>query len=441
MKYIIIFIIIINIINLRANDKNFDKRAYFKYGTNIYTDAIVIPDEKVDSSDVTILFKILYDALSFTQVNPLENPGSYRAIAETEVILQDNQNIIKGRLNWIDTLFVDTFADTKSKNLYLEGQVTKRLATGKYTATIELITKIKQDNNNKTFDINIPSNKNNIISQPIFGTLLSKAKSSYFKPFIWDNKINFAAKQVDVLGCAILPSNSDLYYTLKRVSSKELNYKDDSINITSQITINPNINLKYNKIMESWELIPNTSNKSKISIITFQLPIEKLTPGNYQLTIKDNNSELKYETNFDIEWIDMPYSLRDFEYSYKILYYLTTDEQYKELTSGSDKEILKKMSDFWKSKDPTVGTPFNEALEQYYKRVDYAFFNFKTINENDGAKTARGKIYILYGQPTEISEHFVNGNAQEVWYYKKLNKKFIFEIRNAGIFELISIEG
>ena len=39
-----------------------------------------------------------------------------------------------------------------------------------------------------------------------------------------------------------------------------------------------------------------------------------------------------------------------------------------------------------------ANTPYNEEMAEYFSRVDYAFYNFQTINQKDGAKTDRGKI-------------------------------------------------
>ncbi len=419
--------------------RNFDKRNYFTYGVHTYTDVLLIPVAESDSADANVIFKILYDALTFTQVNPLENPEQFRAIATAEIIISDDQGIIRGRLSWIDTLFVKNFELTNSKDKYLEGLVNKRLAPGKYKISLDLIDKIEQKDNKNDFDIDIP-NKDNSFLKPIFGELKGEGNNSIFKPFIWDNKVNFSSKNIDVLSFSEnLSDNDKVYYSLKKVKSKSLNYVGDSIDITSEAKIIRNSSIKYNNALNLWEI--NSSVNSNTSIINFELPAEDLTPGTYNLAIFNNNSNRKSEITFDVEWIDIPYSLQDFDYSYRILQYILTDEQYDELSSGSDDEIMKKMSDFWQKKDPTIGTPFNEAVEQYYKRVDYSFFNFQSIKERDGAKTARGKIYILFGRPDDISNQFVDGKSQEIWRYNKLNKKFTFEIRDQSVFELISIEG
>lgn len=439
---ILLIIISINLFAQKRNNfdkRNYDKRNYFTYGVSSFVDAIVVPIDKNDSAEVNVVFKILYDALSFTQVNPLENPEPFRAIAEVEIVISDDQGIIRGRLPWKDTLFVKNNEITNSKDLYLEGTVNKRLAPGNYKISFDLIDKIKQNDDKKEFDIKIP-NKTNAIYKATFGEIINKDGKLLFKPFIWDNKVNFSSKNIDVICIKENENTNDKYfYSIKKIESKSLDYKGDSVDYTAEANLMFNKNIEFNTDSRMWEII-TIPNSNKV-LVNFKLPAQDLTPGTYNLTVFNESNTSKLETKFEVEWIDIPVSLLDFDYSYKILYYLLTDDEFDNLSSGSDNEIKKKMSEFWQKKDPTIGTPFNEAIEQYYKRVDYSFFNFQSIKERDGARTARGKIYILFGKPDEIFNQFVDGKSQEIWTYSRLNKKFFFEIRDKGVFELILIEG
>ena len=80
-------------------------------------------------------------------------------------------------------------------------------------------------------------------------------------------------------------------------------------------------------------------------------------------------------------------------------------------------------------------------MAEYFNRADYAFFNFKTIYEKDGAKTDRGKIYILYGAPDDVKNTMnEKGEAQEIWIYHKLRKQFTFETDKTDIIYLKEIK-
>ena len=67
-------------------------------------------------------------------------------------------------------------------------------------------------------------------------------------------------------------------------------------------------------------------------------------------------------------------------------------------------------------------------MTEYFRRVDYAFSNFRTLKEENGVLTDRGRIYILYGKPTSIERSLAPGGPpRELWTYASLNKEFIFE--------------
>ena len=95
---------------------------------------------------------------------------------------------------------------------------------------------------------------------------------------------------------------------------------------------------------------------------------------------------------------------------------------------------------FWAKRDPTPKTLYNELMAEYYRRVDYAYINFATLRERDGARTDKGKVYILYGQPTKIERKYTPGRpTEEIWYYEPIRRKFVFTDQY-GSFKLTSVE-
>ena len=110
------------------------------------------------------------------------------------------------------------------------------------------------------------------------------------------------------------------------------------------------------------------------------------------------------------------------------------------MQNGDESEMKANFDEYWKTKDPTPITPFNEAMSQYFSRVDYAFFNFQSISQIDGAKTDKGKIYILYGKPDKIDSEFINNRQEEVWTYTNFKKKYYFSTIATGLLKLSKIE-
>jgi GWxTD domain-containing protein len=83
--------------------------------------------------------------------------------------------------------------------------------------------------------------------------------------------------------------------------------------------------------------------------------------------------------------------------------------------------------DFWKKRDKDVSTPENETFRKYLTRIDESNKRFGSLSKI-GWKTDRGRVYILYGEPSEI-ERFPNQMDQkpyEIWHYNDIEGGVIF---------------
>jgi GWxTD domain-containing protein len=124
------------------------------------------------------------------------------------------------------------------------------------------------------------------------------------------------------------------------------------------------------------------------------------------------------------------------------LQYLMSANEFEEFMKLSDEEMKKQLEIFWKKRDPTPKTAYNEAMAEYYQRCDYALENFRTLSHADGIKTDRGKIYVLYGPPTKTDRFLTpNTSPKEIWYYDNLQLKFVFiDESRSGNYKLLSSE-
>ena len=130
----------------------------------------------------------------------------------------------------------------------------------------------------------------------------------------------------------------------------------------------------------------------------------------------------------------MPLSLENPRDAIPPMIHIMTDEEFKELSSGSRELQIKKLYAYWKKDDPTPETAYNERMDEFYRRADYAYFNFaRNARLLDGAMTDRGKIYILYGPPTNIERTFLLGEQPvEIWTYSNNVKKIVKFQDNGG---------
>jgi GWxTD domain-containing protein len=126
----------------------------------------------------------------------------------------------------------------------------------------------------------------------------------------------------------------------------------------------------------------------------------------------------------------------------EITYIATPGElkMFDQLTPEGKKRFIE---EFWRKRDPTLDTPENEFKIEHYRRIGYANLHFSRTKEtNDGWHTDMGRIYILYGEPSEIERHPLMAESKpwERWNYNELQggSYFIFVDEDGyGVYRLI----
>ncbi len=108
-------------------------------------------------------------------------------------------------------------------------------------------------------------------------------------------------------------------------------------------------------------------------------------------------------------------------------YVATTNEikQYEGLETLDGKR--KFLYEFWRSRDMNPATQLNEAYQDYMNRVQRCNERYTSMGK-EGWKTDRGRIYLLYGEPTEIERYPNEQNTKpyEIWHYNELQGGVIF---------------
>jgi len=105
-----------------------------------------------------------------------------------------------------------------------------------------------------------------------------------------------------------------------------------------------------------------------------------------------------------------------------LVYLMTAAEQgsYPSLTLEGKRRWLRL---FWEKRDPTPGTPGNEAQDDFYKRIADANRRFREGGSAQipGWRTDRGRIFIKYGPPDEVLSRPQAGGTRpfEVWKYTR----------------------
>ena len=176
---------------------------------------------------------------------------------------------------------------------------------------------------------------------------------------------------------------------------------------------------------------------SQTGFATFFTTIENKTYPNahYRLKLFKNDSLIASKV-YQSYWYDIPLSLLNLDVSISMLKFILPAEKIKQTFSGNEQKKLTSFSTFWKKKDPTPESDFNELMYEFYKRIDFTFKEYTTPGK-PGFETDMGKIYIVYGPPISKERALPsNGFVVEYWHYK--NRSFSFQATSGfGDFELI----
>jgi GWxTD domain-containing protein len=113
----------------------------------------------------------------------------------------------------------------------------------------------------------------------------------------------------------------------------------------------------------------------------------------------------------------------------KSKYIATTPEmdQYEALTTeGAKREFI---FNFWKARDENPSDDRNENYLNYVKRINESNTKFSALGKQ-GWKTDRGRVFVMYGEPTEIQRYpnTTDTKPYEIWRYESIEGgvQFIF---------------
>ena len=113
-----------------------------------------------------------------------------------------------------------------------------------------------------------------------------------------------------------------------------------------------------------------------------------------------------------------------------LIYLMEAEEQgvYPGLSVEGKRTFLRQ---FWARRDPTPGTPRNEAQEDFYSRIAEAnqLYREGGAAQIPGWRTDRGRVFIKYGAPDEVLSRPQAGSTApyEVWKYTRDRlRKYVF---------------
>lgn len=372
---------------------------------------------------ITYLYKIPYSHIQFENVN-----DHFESKLELTIEVKNQENKVVKREFVKDKVISYNFDETISNNKFLENFITLDLPKDNYTFQIIFEDKVTNLYRPQK-PLAVRLNDSTLNYSPVLVEQLSNSSSESDKYIV----ANYSG---------YIPFSKNLY-SLIILSDKFRNNEDYSF----QITQNDSVYFKRKLKIKSFGL-PVFEKQNESITLSFDSSYvlngimlneinKNLTEGDYTIRILDDGDKEIETLKFSVKWFNKPFSLKDSDFALEMISYIEPESSYKELLK-SPLNSEKLLEQYWRTKDPTPGTSFNELMEVFYERVDFAEINYRSISESSGAKTDRGKIYIINGKPDRI-ERGVNydGKITETWFYENPKRVFIFvDKRGDGSFKL-----
>lgn len=422
---------------------------------NIYFDFFTLPGQNDGTIKLVSTFRVDYNFLPFKKMDRPQTGreffsplGVSMEVFKAERKRKPDDNIpVDGlesvsRAAWKDTAFAATYEQTQSDDAFISGYLEVELKPGLYNYMLQLAPgedtrertsrarqiDLKAYEKQKTGDVLLVDKVRNVGGNTKLD-LLTFGQNVYF------------GKDFQTL--IHLPGYKEgSSYTL-RVNRIDISRRDTTQQqqVFEQEITQDQIRNHVKPVMDEASdgvSISLNENQDAHTYALVKIPNSTFPNAVYRITVVRDNESLPVARGvFRSLWLEMPTSLLNLDVATQMLKYIVSDAELKHIRSGSEAEREQKFRDFWKAKDPTPKTEYNELMAEFYRRIDYAYEHFTTTN-NVGYESDQGEIYIKYGPPNNIERKFPTGDpAVEIWTYD--NRKFVFQATSGfGDFRLVS---
>ncbi|MDP3775898.1 MAG: GWxTD domain-containing protein [Gemmatimonadales bacterium] len=153
--------------------------------------------------------------------------------------------------------------------------------------------------------------------------------------------------------------------------------------------------------------------------LVFTVPPARLSIGRYDLRVALGGNVLSttpFLVSFSDRWV-----LSNLEDVISLLRYFTSPDTLRSLAEAPPEERGAAWQRFWRASDPNPATPENEALDQYFARVQSANEQFREEGL-PGWLTDRGEVFISLGEPDDVVDRRseLQGRSRVVyWVYNE----------------------
>lgn len=408
LKYFLIYLFIFTGILSGQHQNSRPGRLHFQESNGFMFEVISLPSVK--GYDCFLAYRVEYKKLVFVKTD-----NDFKAKFNLSIEAADSLTGRIFRENKDQEVVAPDYEMTNSPAEYCQGLIKLSLEKGKYTilpTVHDLNTDIEHNFRKIDLDLNKPVK--DILLEPVVVSL----DNNQITLANYEGAIPFSRKSYDL----IIPVRDTLLNSLQ----VELLSEDSLVRKT--------------EVKESFVSgLDFRMDKNSVSVVKEKnaVPTRNFIIRDVNKALREGGSRIKisYGSNHEetktfvkwVRWIDRPLSLMNAEFALKMLKYVASENDIDEIKNNSGSQLMSAIWKYWRKFDPTPETAFNELMEEYYQRVDYALNNFSIVAAHNGAETDRGRIYIKYGKPLAVERSYNNTKeVVEIWNYSNPDRKFVF---------------
>lgn len=463
-----------------------------RHEPRLYINNVYLPDKDSSKTELVVSFKVEYDDLTFLKQNPLTssgtannnsflakiqanldiyrvNPGAMEAFRKWHEAAGSREmnhrrgghhrrppdrgkmhdlsrdiagkSTIVARGSWTGSVTAKTYEETQSDKSYLQGFITTGLPPGDYFYQLRLS---QPDEGQESRDFwrraRVPDLASDSTTTLVFLETTDAIKVPGRVPLINLGNNAFFGKNFTLFfqiphydahhhyAVNVTELGEDREDTTARKSVFEGDISENQV--YRGISVTPVTDTAHVYLQLAHANVPYTYAALQIPNSTFENAL-------YRIDITDKTAHRKLGRQvYQSRWVDMPTSLYNLDVAIDMLQFMIPKSEIKKQFKGTDKEREDKFRAFWKKRDPTPKTAYNQLMAEYYRRIDYAFTHFSSLH-TPGYEEDLGKTYIKYGPPDSVERRFpTEGPSVVIWHYG--NHTFTFEATSGfGDYKLV----
>ena len=372
-----------------------------------YLDALSFRSNDSASSRLDLYTEIPFEVLKFVSADS----GFVARYEITVDILNDDGNEVVEK-TWNKEIRLRSFDETQSKREFSTVTGSLTLAPGKY----ELRAELREKESGKSYAQTRKINVQNYFESPfsisdimLVNQVTNEGGRSTIVPNVSGNLYD-------------LPHGFSIFFELYN------SVEADSVILTYQV-----LDRKDNRLLIRGERrrldgkgtdVIATIDTAHFSAGTYILevdaqPVPKSADGGTFTSEKRRGLAMR--------WVSVPTTLAEIDLAIKQAKYIATSKEYDAMAGAPTlEEKQKQFTEFWKKRNSSPGTSRNEAMEEYYNRVQYSNDHFSHFT--DGWRTDMGMVFIILGPPGSVDRHPFEIDAKpfEIWTYYDYNRQVIF---------------